>query len=127
MRLRYLFKCLPQALRVHPALPYETKKDHISKGVGQDEASHELNLGVYRCAAQASGITYYVNHATGASQWDPPIPVVKGKQLPPAPPPPPEVATGRKLPPGWIEANDRSSGRVYYYNEATQQSQWLPP
>uniref|UniRef100_A0A7S0J3W4 WW domain-containing protein n=1 Tax=Calcidiscus leptoporus TaxID=127549 RepID=A0A7S0J3W4_9EUKA len=75
----------------------------------------------------ASGITYYVNHATGASQWDPPIPVVKGKQLPPAPPPPPEVATGRKLPPGWIEANDRSSGRVYYYNEATQQSQWLPP
>ena len=55
--------------------------------------------------AQASGITYYVNHETGISQWEAPIPVVQGKQLPP-PPPPPEIAAGRELPPGWYALVD---------------------
>ena len=38
----------------------------------------------------------------------------------PAPPPPP-------LPPGWEQANDPASGRIYYANRATGETSWTPP
>merc|ERR1711871_1640405 len=31
------------------------------------------------------------------------------------------------LPPGWLQLSDPSSGRMYYVNQATGQSQWEPP
>lgn len=31
------------------------------------------------------------------------------------------------LPPGWLQLQDPSSGRPYYVNQATSQSQWEPP
>ena len=57
----------------------------------------------------ASGWPYYVNLATGATQWEPPAS---------APPP---------LPPGWQAVTDPSTGHVYYYNASTGASSWTPP
>jgi protein transport protein SEC31 len=34
---------------------------------------------------------------------------------------------GLQLPPGWLQLVDPSSGRPYYVNQATSQSQWEPP
>ncbi|KAF9592349.1 hypothetical protein IFM89_014275 [Coptis chinensis] len=34
---------------------------------------------------------------------------------------------GTKLPPGWIEATDPSTGSVFYYNQNTSKSQWESP
>ena len=31
------------------------------------------------------------------------------------------------LPPGWIAKESRSTGKTYYYNTVTQESQWEPP
>ena len=38
----------------------------------------------------------------------------------PAPPPPP-------LPPGWEQANDPASGRIYFANRSTGETSWTPP
>ncbi|GLT88016.1 hypothetical protein SLE2022_060610 [Rubroshorea leprosula] len=38
-----------------------------------------------------------------------------------------ELAQIGKLPPGWVEAKDPSSGASYYYNESTGVSQWERP
>jgi len=35
--------------------------------------------------------------------------------------------TSRALPPGWYEYTDDSSGRLYYYNESTGETQWDRP
>lgn len=31
------------------------------------------------------------------------------------------------LPPGWIQANDPQTGRIYYCNPTTKETQWDPP
>ena len=31
------------------------------------------------------------------------------------------------LPPGWEEARDPSTGRIYYANRATGETSWKPP
>ncbi|KAK8588850.1 hypothetical protein V6N13_087746 [Hibiscus sabdariffa] len=38
-----------------------------------------------------------------------------------------ETAAPQKLPPGWVEAEDPSSGASYYYNESIGKSQWERP
>ena len=70
----------------------------------------------------ASGMTYYVNLATGTSQWEPPSEM---KAAPPPPPPP--SAAKPVLPPGWSEGVDPSSGRTYYYNQSTRITTWTLP
>ena len=37
------------------------------------------------------------------------------------------AAPGGVLPPGWVQGVDPASGRPYYFNQATNQSQWEPP
>lgn len=39
----------------------------------------------------------------------------------------PKLAQMGKLPPGWVEAKDPSSGASYYYNESTGITQWERP
>lgn len=43
------------------------------------------------------------------------------------PQPEPAVVAAPILLPGWAQAVDPSSGRVYYFNHSTNQSQWEPP
>ncbi len=43
-----------------------------------------------------------------------------------APPPPLPPAAGG-LPPGWTQVTDPASGRAYFYNAATQATQWTKP
>ena len=67
---------------------------------------------------------YYVNKTTGAVQWE--MPTLGGggaADAPPPPPPPPTSSTKEQ----WVEANDPSSGRVYYYNVATGETAWTKP
>ena len=66
----------------------------------------------------ASGRPYYVNSATGATQWDAP-----GA----APPPPPPNALQAPLPAGWRKVFDTNSGKPYYVNDATKQTSWDVP
>ena len=46
---------------------------------------------------------------------------------PTTPPAPQELKTPPMLPPGWFEAIDPTTQRVYYYNDSTGVSQWDPP
>jgi len=72
----------------------------------------------------ATGVNYYVNLATGTSQWEaPPGAAGANKQIPPPPPEPSKAS----LPAGWSEGVDPGSGRTYYFNAATMASQWTPP
>jgi len=72
----------------------------------------------------ATGVNYYVNLATGTSQWEaPPGAAGANKQIPPPPPEPSKAP----LPAGWSEGVDPGSGRTYYFNAATMASQWTPP
>lgn len=55
-------------------------------------------------------------------QMDPSVPLVTPSPvLPPAPPP------ADSLPPGWAAQLEPTSGRTYYYNQSTGQSQWEMP
>ncbi|KAI9011817.1 hypothetical protein DFJ74DRAFT_710730 [Hyaloraphidium curvatum] len=56
----------------------------------------------------ATGKVFFVNTATGQSQWEHP-------SAPAAPP---------ALPPGFFAQTDHSTGKVFYVNTATGQSQW---
>jgi len=44
-----------------------------------------------------------------------------------APPPPPPAATAPSLPAGWVEVQDPTTQRPYFYNATTQESTWLRP
>jgi len=66
-----------------------------------------------------SGATYYLNEATGDTQWT--APVAPSGAGPPTP------REGGGLPAGWEKMTDASTGAAYYYNKNTGASQWLPP
>ena len=69
------------------------------------------------------GLPYWFNDATKESHWSPPT--VSPTVSPTAAPNGAGSATAA-LPAGWHALRD-SGGRPYWFNEATQQSQWQPP
>merc|ERR1712203_1188321 len=72
----------------------------------------------------ASGKQYFFNRATNETSWTPPAGA-------PAAQPPfvpvPSAAPTASIPPGWEEAKDPASGKTYYFNRATNTTQWNPP
>ena len=72
----------------------------------------------------ASGATYYVHRASNTSQWEVPQEV---KIVAPPPPPVPPTPVVPTLPYGWSEMYDERSGKLYYANHLTGQSQWEIP
>ncbi|CAG8730402.1 39174_t:CDS:2 [Gigaspora margarita] len=76
---------------------------------------------------------FYVNQATGASQWEHPGPVGPPPSGPPSSgpptsgPPPSGPPSDSGLPPGWISQYDPSSQKYFYVNQATGVSQWQHP
>jgi len=64
-----------------------------------------------------TGRTYYQNHITRSTQWEPPV----------APPVAPVSAAATSLPPGWSENIDAKTGRKYYSNHITKTTQWERP
>jgi len=71
----------------------------------------------------SSGQTYYVNLQTGAAQWEVPETAKAQANVPPPPPPPGQ----QTLPTGWSQGVDPGTGRTYFYNANTLQSQWVRP
>lgn len=88
-----------------------------------------LPLG-WECAPDPStGKPYYFNRATGESAWTPPV--AAAPALAPMPMPIPVAAIAdagaAAMPAGWESAPDPSTGKVYYFNRATGETQWTPP
>jgi hypothetical protein len=75
--------------------------------------SHPLPPGWVTQYATDTGRPFYVNSATGSSQWE----------IPPPPPVPPASPS----PPGWITQYATDSGHPFYVNSATGLSQWEIP
>ncbi|KAJ3342242.1 hypothetical protein HDU91_000564 [Kappamyces sp. JEL0680] len=67
-----------------------------------------------------SGNTFYVDTATGKTQWQDP----RGAQAHPGLA---TAADSRPLPPGFIAQSDARSGKTFYVNTLTRQSQWNDP
>jgi len=65
-----------------------------------------------------TGRTYYQNHITRTTQWEPPVPLPAAVPVNPASSP---------LPPGWTENIDPKTGRKYYSNHITKTTQWERP
>ena len=89
-----------------------------------------------------TGKTYYVNTATGISQWEQPSFTSNVMGSSPASSSSgdssttststdevavADASTTDGLPPGWQSAVDKKSGRTYYYNAANGLSQWTEP
>jgi len=74
----------------------------------------------------ASGRTYYVNSATGATSWEPPL-AAPGSEKQPGPPGPPGPPGAGSLPAGWTASTDPASGQTYYVNSITGATQWEAP
>jgi len=55
-----------------------------------------------------------------------PVQLVAGQHQPAMPPPPPP-ASEPPLPGGWVEMQDPTTQRAYFYNASTQESTWLRP
>ena len=58
-----------------------------------------------------SGRTYYVNLASGVSQWEPPV----------------AASEPFELPTGWLALKDAKTGKTYYVDTTTGVTQWEPP
>lgn len=72
-----------------------------------------------------SGLSYYYNSETKASQWDRPAPPAAPE--PPVAADPPLPNNLQNLPPGWAAAWCETSKRHYYADVENQASQWDPP
>jgi len=94
-------------------------------GRGGAGAKAALPPGWRQLSDPRSGAPYYLNEDTGATQWEPPAVNKSGGGVPP-PPPPPELAPP-SLPDPWTAVVDPGSGRTYYYNSKTGETQWTMP
>ena len=91
-------------------LPYRTPQRLWQDSVDQESAQFEQWMSYYSS----------MGYAAHTDKWPPPAGATKAS----APAAAATVSSG--LPPGWREARD-GNGRVYYFCEATQKTQWTPP
>jgi len=68
-----------------------------------------------------TGRTYYIDHNTQSTQWDPPT-IATTATSPPA-----GEVPAQQLPSGWERSIDSTTGRTYYIDHSTQSTQWDPP
>jgi hypothetical protein len=74
-----------------------------------------LPAGWKQATDATTGATYYINNASGQSQWEQPKHAAG-------------AGTGAaSLPPGWKTMHDPATARTYYYNEKTGKTSWVPP
>ena len=73
------------------------------------------------------GKTYFLDHNTGLSQWQPPPMLAPAPAPAPAPMPLPAAAPPLlQLPPGW-EQKVSPDGKTYFLDHNTGSTQWQPP
>ena len=79
---------------------------------------------------ESSGNPYYFNEVENITQWDKPVIVQDGKgelvEVEPAVEAP-ASESDPDLPFGWVELTDETSGKVYFYNEGENLTQWKKP
>ena len=111
--------CLQAMGNVAPDFPYSMINVGVSPGptilakpqVVQPVEQPQVQQQQQQPAAEQNG---YQSQAAAAVSQQP---------TPPAPPAP----APDQLPPGWMEVQDPSSGRMYYYNQNTQETTWDKP
>lgn len=121
-----LYSALDASLQIANS---SSKKDIKPLGAsGKDLLTESLAEGAlpagWKTLYTEDGKPYYFNEATNTTTWDKPAasPPVPAPAPAPAPPPPPAAG----LPAGWEELKT-PEGKPYYFNKASNTTQWEKP
>ena len=99
-------------------------------------SGQRLPLGWYSAIDPRYNAIYYFHPGSGQRSWEipkapPPVrrgcPISAGQSCRELPLTPWSLLSPAQLPPGWQETVDNSTGKVYYFNRASGQTQWNRP
>jgi len=85
-----------------------------------------INGGWVKLDDPDTGKTFYANHNTRQTQWDPPVGFIDPDQ-PVMKFTPPPLDDPSALPPDWEMMHDETSGRAFYVNHVTKKTTWERP
>lgn len=111
----------------------EEARTAVPNAAPVDQASDPIEPGWTATVDPASGRTYYYHAATGETRWEPPLARADEPTNPVSKPPSTTESAANvseipiSLPSGWVEQTDPSSGRPYYYHNASNLTQWERP